>query len=120
MFGDRAFGWRGGMAALGGMMLAPLGVVLVLTVVYAHYAQHPVVAGALRGMGAVAAGLIFSTGAEAAAGAAPQRAGLRGRRSRFAALMFAGIALAARAAVLDAGRARRRSPARCAWRRLAP
>ena len=62
MFGDRAFGWRGALAALGGMLLAPLGVVLLLTVAYAHYAQHPVVAGALRGMGAVAAGLILSTG----------------------------------------------------------
>ena len=62
MFGDRAFGWRGGLAALGGMLLAPLGVVLVLTVGYTHYAQYPVIAGALRGMGAVAAGLIFSTG----------------------------------------------------------
>ena len=62
MFGDRAFGWRGGLAALGGMLLAPLGVVLALAVAYAHYAQHPVVAGVLRGMGAVAAGLIMSTG----------------------------------------------------------
>jgi chromate transporter len=62
MFGDRAFGWRGGLAALGGMLLAPLGVVLLLTVGYTHYAQYPVVAGALRGMGAVAAGLILSTG----------------------------------------------------------
>ena len=62
MFGDRTFGWRGGLAALGGMLLAPLGVVLVLTVGYTHYAQYPVIAGALRGMGAVAAGLIFSTG----------------------------------------------------------
>jgi chromate transporter len=62
MFGDRAFGWRGGLAALAGMLLAPWCVVLVLTVAYAHYAQHPIVAGALRGMGAVAAGLIFSTG----------------------------------------------------------
>ncbi|HEY9022819.1 MAG TPA: chromate transporter [Burkholderiaceae bacterium] len=62
MFGDRAFGWRGALAALGGMLLAPLGVVLALAVAYAHYAQHPVVAGVLRGMGAVAAGLIFSTG----------------------------------------------------------
>jgi len=62
MFGDRAFGWRGGLAALGGMLLAPLAVVLALTVAYAHYAQHPVVAGVLRGMGAVAAGLIMATG----------------------------------------------------------
>ena len=62
MFGDRAFGWRGGLAALGGMLGAPLGVVLVLTVLYTHLAQYPTVAGALRGMGAVAAGLILSTG----------------------------------------------------------
>jgi chromate transporter len=62
IFGDRHFGWRGGLAALGGMLLAPLGIVLALTVLYTHYAQHPVVAGALRGMGAVAAGLVFSTG----------------------------------------------------------
>ena len=62
MFGDRAFGWRGGLAALGGMIVAPWCVVMLLTVAYAHFAQHPTVAGALRGMGAVAAGLIFSTG----------------------------------------------------------
>jgi len=61
MFGDRAFGWRGALAALGGMLLAPLGVVLALTVGYLHYAQHPVVAGMLRGMGAVAAGLVIAT-----------------------------------------------------------
>ncbi len=92
MFGDRAFGWRGGLAALGGMILAPWCVVLALTVAYAHYAQHPVVAGALRGMGAVAAGLIFSTGLKLmpalrrnVLGALPAMV--------LAALMFAGIAL---------------------------
>jgi chromate transporter len=92
MFGDRAFGWRGGLAALGGMLLAPLVVVLLLTIGYAHYAQHPVVAGVLRGMGAVAAGLIFSTGVKLlpalrrnVLGAAPAYA--------FVALMFACIAL---------------------------
>jgi chromate transporter len=62
MFGDRAFGWRGGLAALGGMLAAPLAIVLALTVLYTQYAQHPVVAGALRGMGAAAAGLILATG----------------------------------------------------------
>ena len=92
MFGDRAFGWRGGLAALGGMLLAPLGVVLVLTVAYTRYAQHPVISGVLRGMGAVAAGLIFSTGLKLlpalrrnVMGAAPAYA--------FAGLMFACIAL---------------------------
>jgi chromate transporter len=36
-------------------------IVLVLTVLYGHYATNPVVTGALRGMGAVAAGLVTST-----------------------------------------------------------
>ena len=62
MFGDRAFGMRGAFAALGGMLLVPLGVVLLLTVVYGQFAQNPIVTGALRGMGAVAAGLVVSTG----------------------------------------------------------
>jgi chromate transporter len=92
MFGDRAFGWRGALAALGGMLLAPLGVVLVLTVGYLHYASHPLIAGVLRGMGAVAAGLIFSTGVKLlpalrrnVLGAVPAYA--------FTALMFGCIAL---------------------------
>jgi chromate transporter len=62
MFGDRMFGVRGAIAALGGMMLAPLVIVLALTVLYAEFAQYPMVTGALRGMGAVAAGLVMSTG----------------------------------------------------------
>ena len=62
MFGDRSFGTRGALAALGGMMLAPLLVVLALTALYAHFVELPAVTGALRGMGAVAAGLVLSTG----------------------------------------------------------
>ena len=62
MFGDRAFGLRGAITALGGMMLAPLVIVLLLTALYGHYASYPVVTGALRGMGAVASGLVLSTG----------------------------------------------------------
>jgi chromate transporter len=92
MFGDRAFGWRGGLAALGGMLLAPLGVVLVLTVAYIHYAQHPVIAGVLRGMGAVAAGLIFSTGVKLLPALRRNVLGAT-RAYAFAALMFACIAL---------------------------
>jgi chromate transporter len=62
MFGDRAFGLRGALAALGGMLLAPMFVVLALTALYARFVDFPVVTGALRGMGAVAAGLVLSTG----------------------------------------------------------
>ena len=62
MFGDRAFGLRGALAALGGMLLAPMFVVLALTALYARFVEYPMVTGALRGMGAVAAGLVLSTG----------------------------------------------------------
>ena len=62
MIGDRYFGWRGAFAALAGMLMLPLVLVLALALLYAHWAAHPAVAGALRGMGAVAAGLIGGTG----------------------------------------------------------
>lgn len=62
MIGHRYFGLRGAMAALAGMLAVPLLVVLLLALVYAQFAGNPGVAGALRGMGAVAAGLIAATG----------------------------------------------------------
>jgi chromate transporter len=62
MIGGRYFGLRGAMVALAGMLTVPLLVVLALALVYAQYAGNPQVAGALRGMGAVAAGLITATG----------------------------------------------------------
>ncbi|WP_341921842.1 chromate transporter [Polaromonas sp. YR568] len=62
MIGHRYFGLRGAMAALAGMLTVPLLVVLLLALVYAQFAGNPGVAGALRGMGAVAAGLIAATG----------------------------------------------------------
>ena len=62
MIGARYFGFKGAMAALAGMLAAPLVVVLLLALVYAQFAGHPGVQGALRGMGAVAAGLIAATG----------------------------------------------------------
>ena len=61
MVGDRFFGWRGAFAALAGMMTVPLVIVLAITGAYSQYASNPVVAGALKGMGAVAAGLFVGT-----------------------------------------------------------
>ena len=61
MIGDRHFGLRGAFVALAGMLLVPLVIVLALTALYAQFATHPMVSGALRGMGAVAAGLVIST-----------------------------------------------------------
>ena len=62
MIGARYFGFKGAMAALAGMLAAPLIIVLLLAVIYVEFAGHPGVQGALRGMGAVAAGLIAATG----------------------------------------------------------
>ncbi len=62
MIGDRYFGLRGAVASLAGMLAAPMVVVLLLALAYAQFADNAQVAGALRGMGAVAAGLIAATG----------------------------------------------------------
>jgi chromate transporter len=60
MIGDRFFGWRGAFAALAGILTAPLVIVLTLATLYVQMASTPLAAGAIRGMGAVAAGLIFA------------------------------------------------------------
>jgi len=60
--GARYFGWRGAVVALCGLLTAPLLVLLMVAVVYARFASTPQVGGALRGMGAVASGLIIATG----------------------------------------------------------
>ena len=62
MIGARYFGFKGAMAALAGMLTVPLVIVLLLALLYAQFATHPGLQGALRGMGAVAAGLIAATG----------------------------------------------------------
>ncbi|MES2073784.1 MAG: chromate transporter [Pseudomonadota bacterium] len=62
MIGSRYFGLPGAMAALAGMLTVPLIIILLLALVYAQVAGHPGIAGALRGMSAVAAGLIIATG----------------------------------------------------------
>ena len=61
MLGDRYFGLRGAASALAGLLAVPLVIVLALATLYAEFASVPVVAGALRGMGAVAAGLVIAT-----------------------------------------------------------
>lgn len=62
MIGGRYFGLPGALASLAGMLTVPLLLVLLLALVYAQFAGHPGMAGALRGMAAVAAGLITATG----------------------------------------------------------
>jgi chromate transporter len=60
IIGDGFFGWRGAFAALAGLVAAPLVIVLALAVLYANVADEPRVTGAIRGMGAVAAGLVLA------------------------------------------------------------
>ena len=77
MTGDRFFGWRGAFAALSGMMVLPLIIVLGVAALYAQYATEPAVAGAFRGMGAVAAGLIIGTALKLASALGSNPMGVR-------------------------------------------
>lgn len=65
MIGDRFAGTRGALAALAGILGAPLVLVLALAMAVQQLQQGPAVApfvtGALRGMGVVAAGLVVAT-----------------------------------------------------------
>jgi chromate transporter len=61
IFGDRHFGWRGALAAVGGLLAVPMIIVLLVATLYQQVASHPLAAGALRGMGVVAAGLVIAT-----------------------------------------------------------
>jgi chromate transporter len=62
MIGDRHFGFTGALCALAGMLTIPLVIVLLLAAAFSGVSDLPQVQGALRGMGAVAAGLITATG----------------------------------------------------------
>ena len=62
MIGGRYFGLPGALSALAGMLMAPMALVLLLAVWFAGVAHTELAQGALRGMGAVAAGLISATG----------------------------------------------------------
>ncbi len=92
MIGSRYFGLKGAMVALAGMLTVPLVLVLLLGVFYAHFASHPGAAGALRGMGAVAAGLIAATGLKLFAALKSNVLGIR-TCVAFGAACFAAIAL---------------------------
>ena len=62
MFGGRQFGIAGALAALSGLLLAPTVLVLLLAAAVAGVADTDVAQGMLRGMGAVAAGMIAAVG----------------------------------------------------------
>lgn len=62
MFGGRCFGLPGALASLAGLMVAPLLVVLLLAMAFGGVSDAAWAQGALRGMGAVSAGLIAAVG----------------------------------------------------------
>jgi chromate transporter len=62
IIGNRFFGLAGALSALAGMLCFPLILLLLVALLYAQVAQHTGVAGALRGMSAVAAGMIIAAG----------------------------------------------------------
>lgn len=61
MIGDRFFGTRGAFAALGGMLLVPSVIVMLLAALYVRWSELPQVAGALRGVAIVAGGITVGT-----------------------------------------------------------
>lgn len=62
MIGGRYFGLAGALSALAGMLTVPCIIMLALAAAFSGVADTPVAQGAMRGMGAVAAGLITATG----------------------------------------------------------
>ena len=76
IMGDRAFGLRGALAAVAGMLLGPMILVLVLAAAAAQWRDLPVVSGALRGMGIVAGALVLSTAVKLSEGLKDSAMGL--------------------------------------------
>jgi chromate transporter len=62
IFGSRHFGFWGAVVSVLGIFLVPSVIVLTLAMLYSKFGNQPQVVDALRGMGAVAAGLILATG----------------------------------------------------------
>lgn len=90
MFGDRHLGWRGALVALAGLLVLPLALLLALAVLLSHWADQPAAAGALRGVGAVAAGLIAGSALKLLQGLRQHALGW-GLVLVLAALAFAGV-----------------------------
>jgi chromate transporter len=62
MLGGRHFGLMGAFAALAGLLMAPTAVLIVIALFFSGVSDQVWAQGALRGMGAVAAGMFAATG----------------------------------------------------------
>ncbi len=76
LLGDRFFGLRGALAALGGFLLLPSLLIIAVASLFVSYQGVPEVQGALHGMGAASAGLIITTAARMAGTLRGQRVGM--------------------------------------------
>jgi chromate transporter len=66
MIGQRFLGARGAMAAVAGMFLLPMLLMLAAGSAYAYWADNAIVSGALHGVAAVAAGMVLGAGCKLA------------------------------------------------------
>jgi chromate transporter len=62
MLGGKYFGLAGALAAVSGLIMAPMLLVLTLAILFGGVSDSAVAQGALKGMGAVSGGLIIATG----------------------------------------------------------
>jgi chromate transporter len=67
VLGSRFAGARGAVAAVAGLMGAPVAIVLVLGALYTRYGEVGRLPGLIAGLGAAAAGLVVATAAKMAA-----------------------------------------------------
>jgi len=68
MLGYRYHGVRGAAAAMGGLVLTPAVLLLLIVMLYDQFSALPLVQNLLKGMAAVAAGLVLSTAVKLAQG----------------------------------------------------
>jgi chromate transporter len=73
MLGHRFGGYRGALAAAGGLLGPPIAIVIMLGLLYQHFGNLPVLQRALGGMTSVAAGLVLANSISLAL-ALPRRA----------------------------------------------
>ena len=68
MIGYRLAGWRGALGAVAGLLGPAFVIVIFMAELYQRYGKLPAIHGAVRGVTAVAAGLVIATGLKLAMG----------------------------------------------------
>lgn len=92
MIGGKYFGIAGALAAVCGLLCGPLVVVLGIAILFGGIADNAMAQGALKGMGAVSAGLVIASGLKLSTTLPKNPMGLWAAIS-FAVLSFAGVGI---------------------------